>query len=256
MEIKKLAIFETYDDCLKSEREIFNKNFPGGPENVTKYFDNIKSNKELTQFSILFEARYEQNYSNHKIVSIEDVDIKNWSEVTLEQAEKLRENNYFQFVNSFHDKLIAAISNDPLFLNQVDWRELEQIVYQSLSGLGFDCELTRSAKDGGKDVVVKIKAKGAIDVYYIEVKHWRQKVGKTLVKHFLDVIVKDNAYKGLFLATNGYADTAINFVSEQKQEKLLLSDGEKIVTMCQLYSSVNSGVLINHDSLYDQIFIN
>jgi restriction system protein len=255
----KLAVFSNFKDCIRCERAIFNNNFPGGQKNVTQHYDNVKVLSEKKLFSIIYDSKYEKEFNDLKpteIITVSIDDFRKWTPITIEEAEKLRRFTYDQIVQTCHDELIKAISDNPSILDEVEWRELERIVFFSLQGLGFDCELTPSSKDGGKDVIVRVQVRGVIDIYYVEIKHWKQKVGKSEVKHFLEVIIKDEAYKGLFLATSGYTSAAIKIVNELKEQRIILDDGDKIVTICQLYSKLDDGIIINYNTLYNQIFYN
>ena len=77
--------------------------------------------------------------------------------------------------------LVIAIAENPEYLHDVEWRDLERILREVFETMGFDTKLTRSGKDGGFDLQLQCDESGKQKTFLVEVKHWMgsgKKVGK------------------------------------------------------------------------------
>jgi hypothetical protein len=85
--------------------------------------------------------------------------------------------------------LASIIAAQPQELINVEWRDLERLLFEVFEGLGFDTTLTRPAKDGGFDL--RLVADGF--TYFVEVKHWaeRSKVGEGIVSRFTEFVISN-----------------------------------------------------------------
>jgi len=121
------------------------------------------------------------------------------------------------------DALARSIAKDPEFLSQVEWRDLERTLGGVFEGLGFDVEVTRPGKDGGKDIILEWSIDGQPMRWYVEVKHWVDKaVGKAIMKHFLQITVRDGVKQGLLLSTGGFVPGAYQALSVVERRRLSL----------------------------------
>lgn len=141
--------------------------------------------------------------------------------------------------------LAECIARNPLELGNVEWRDLERLLAEAFAGLGFSVELTPPSRDGGKDLILRCQVFGRSASYYVEVKHWQcgKRVGPSVVREFLEVVVRDAIDGGLILSSSGYSAQATSLVMELGQHNLRLGGASKIVTVCRLYSEVRSGLL-------------
>lgn len=142
-------------------------------------------------------------------------------------------------------------------LGEVEWREMEHVIGQICKDIGLgEVEVTRSAKDGGKDVILRIRGAEQEDKFLIEIKHWTEpnRVGSREVQSFVEVLGKEDATGGLILASSGYTKNAFEAISSIKQFKLHLGDGAKIVSMCRHYVRHSAGLLLSDMSTQDLLF--
>ncbi|KJG55075.1 endonuclease [Photobacterium kishitanii] len=177
----------------------------------------------------------------------------------VQRAEKT-ENYDFKLVNilrsSLSDRLAKAIAQNPRYLMDIEWRELERVVQVVFEELGFSAELTPGSKDGGKDVILKCRISGFDHTYFIELKHWRsqQKVGGQAAQDFLKVIMNEEVNGGLFLSSYGYCDNAFEMLTEIDRQYLKFGNQEKIVTLCKQYVKSKSGIWSPTDGLANVLF--
>jgi hypothetical protein len=56
------------------------------------------------------------------------------------------------------------------------------------------------------------------------------------------VVLKENRNAGIFLSTFGYCDNAFEHLTEIDREKVRIGDQAKVISLCQRYSRVRSGI--------------
>jgi HJR/Mrr/RecB family endonuclease len=207
-----------------------------------------------SRFSHIALSEFHRKYPAN--VELVDVDLlRSW----LDREEKTEEYD-FRIVDSLRselsDKLARLIAENPNYLIDIEWRELERVVQTIFEGLGFASELTPGSKDGGKDVILRCKVDNAQHTYYVELKHWRskQRVGGNSTKEFLKVIVNEEVNGGLFLSTYGYCNNAFEMLTEIERKLLKFGDQDKIVSLCRQYVLSNSGLWSMPGSLIDSLF--
>ncbi len=147
-------------------------------------------------------------------------------------------------VRNLSEDLARLVAGNPQYLNEIEWRDLERLLGAVFDRLGFDVEVTPPAKDGGKDLVLTCVVNGHGKKYLVEVKHWRSghSVGSGLVKQFVHVLASEKAEHGLFLATYGYAASALEALTEIERKKVNLGREAKIVSLCQTFVRAESGI--------------
>lgn len=153
-------------------------------------------------------------------------------------------------------KLARLIAEDSRCLKAVEWRDLEKILAEVLEGLGFSVELTPGSKDGGKDIIVKCVISGLKHTYIVEIKHWRSgvRVGQSIVRDFLNVIIRERQQGGLFLSTSGYYDNVFESFSKIERQQLRFGDEKKVVSLCKTYVKAQSGIWSPPEPLTEVLF--
>lgn len=153
-------------------------------------------------------------------------------------------------------RLAAIIARNPAALNEIEWRDLERIIAEVFSGLGFNTILTPGSKDGGKDVILACTVSNETRSYIIEIKHWRSgvRVGHGATDEFLHVIARENRNGGLFLSTYGYCDNAFEHLTEIERRKLRFGTDDKVVSLCRNYVKAQAGIWSPPQQLDEVIF--
>jgi len=108
-------------------------------------------------------------------------------------------------------------------------REFEEIVAELFKGYGYSVELTKRTRDGGRDVIAINRNNVIIpQKYLIECKHWKDKVGVSVVRELLGVsAIEEERPSGLIVAsTSGFTKDAL-LLSEKDQAKWILSLKDK-----------------------------
>jgi hypothetical protein len=136
------------------------------------------------------------------------------------------------------------VANDPTGLDDLEWRDMERMLAAVFERLGFKVILTPGSKDRGKDLVLLCSVQGMHQSYAVEVKHWRSRkhVGKGYVSDFVKVVAKEQHDGGLFLATGGFTDDAIEALTEVQRETIKLGVDRKVIALCQTFVKAESGI--------------
>lgn len=158
-------------------------------------------------------------------------------------------------ITSFSKAMVLAVAASPRALDGYEWRDVERLLAEAFSGIGFDVQLTPGSKDGGKDILLKCTAHGKKFSYAIEVKHWRSgKVGSGVIKDFLQVIARESHDAGLVLANYGFSSGAIEVLSEIEQRQVHIGAERKIVSSCRTYVAARNGLVIPDNLLPHTFF--
>ena len=114
-------------------------------------------------------------------------------------------------------RLAAEIAKHPSLLSTVDRRAFERLIAELFNGLGYDVELTKQTRDGGKDIV--IKSVDSVNLrYLIECKRPDpgNKVNVATVRELLGVKTDDPASKALLVTTTDFTKDARQLIDRHK----------------------------------------
>lgn len=147
--------------------------------------------------------------------------------------------------------LAQEIVRSPDYLMHVEWRDLERLLGEVLSGLGFDVLVTRPGRDGGFDLELRCAEAGQPVLYLVEIKHWKapSRPGSEILERFFEVVMVNGASRGLLLSSSGYSVPALSGRSEIARQLVRLGDAEKIVALCQSYVRHTLGAWTPTDAL-------
>jgi HJR/Mrr/RecB family endonuclease len=177
-----------------------------------------------------------------KIELVDLLFLKHWLSKIETSIDKIDEVSIiFKAVN---DQIAKLIAENPNKLLELEWRDTERLVADVLSEFGFEVKLTPASKDGGKDIILECFNKQSRKSYIVEIKHWRsgQRVGSSLIKDFINVIINEKRDKGLYISSFGYTDNAFESLTEIDRQLVKFSDRNKIVGLCKLYTKKRTGI--------------
>lgn len=166
----------------------------------------------------------------------------------LEELEKNEKNDRQEAVEpsvhaavaNYARTLVSLVAANPRILDAIEWRDVERLVAEAFSGIGFNVTLMSGSKDGGKDIIIRYTLNGTTKVYLVQIKHWvGKRVGRKSAMEFVHVIASEAADGGVFLATSGYARTALEYLYEIDRTKVILGAREKIVSVCRRYQKLS-----------------
>lgn len=174
----------------------------------------------------------------------------------LERLKTVEPSLVVQAVAELSRALARLVAKNPRYLDEIEWRDMERLLAEMFSRFGFDVELTPGAKDGGKDIVLRCLVGGQGKTYLVEVKHWRslQKVGVKKLRQFVKVVAAEQAERGLFVSTYGYASEAIEALTEIEKQRINFGQESKVASLCKLFVRAESGLWSPPDALPEVLF--
>jgi hypothetical protein len=138
---------------------------------------------------------------------------------------------FLEINSQVNERFIALLAENPSLLKsqEIDSRLFEEIVAELWAGFGYDVELTKRTRDGGRDVVA-VRSHLLNERYLIECKHPR--VGKPIeiraVREIYGTLKHEQATKGVLATTTRFSRDAIEFIEAHKWEL----DGKDFDGLC------------------------
>jgi len=141
-------------------------------------------------------------------------------------------------VLAVHDDLIKSIAQNPDLLFQIHPRKFEEIIADIFSKRGYEVELTKATRDGGRDVVAVHELMGVRTKFLIECKRYARehKVSIGFVQRLLGVKVAEAANKAILATTSTFTRDARHFANTHVWD-LDLKDYDDIVRWIKAYST-------------------
>lgn len=126
-------------------------------------------------------------------------------------------------------ELIIALKQASYLLDKVTPRQFEEIVAEVFRSKGFEVDLTKRTRDGGKDIIAfHTDAMGIKNKYFVECKRYSEsnKISVDIVRSLYGVMnTIDGPNKAIIVTTSTFTDDARKFV---KQEATSIWDFELI----------------------------
>jgi len=151
--------------------------------------------------------------------------IPNFEELIEEEKEKEEERESFQFGESQISRIITDIYTDNSLFNRVESWEFEEVIAELLRSHGYKVEMTKRTRDGGFDLIALANLQGNIPFKaLVECKRYKDKVGVGIIRSFKEVVMSNNANKGIIVTTGLFTSGAWK---KQEQTPYLLDFKDK-----------------------------
>lgn len=139
-------------------------------------------------------------------------------------------------------ELVTSLKSDPELLSELNPRQFEEVTAEIFRAKGFEVELTKRTRDGGKDVIALHRDKLGIKTkYLIECKHYAEgnKVGVDVIRSLYGV--KNSRSGGnvaIVVTTSTFTSGAHDFVENEATTNLDLSlaDRDQLIEWLEEYS--------------------
>nr|WP_325180726.1 restriction endonuclease [uncultured Oscillibacter sp.] len=206
----------------------------------------LVSNRDFTHNAIktAFDVADKSNI-NLQVFGRKELD--KWFSTYKQPETFINNKNVHLMIKEFSRALAKRIAICPEEFIDIEWRELEQIIATVFSDFGYNVELTPSAKDGGKDVIVWYHGES----YIIEIKHWNKgnRVGKRYIREFLNIVIRENRKLGLYLSTSGYTTNAFETMTYIDKIHFRYGDKSSMQLLLKMYERVNNGFYVPSNNL-------
>ena len=114
---------------------------------------------------------------------------------------------------------IERLGQFPDELRQIDRRKFEEVVAEIFDGFGYEVELTKRTRDGGKDIIAVKRCEVNLK-FLIECK--RPNPGNPVriaaVRELWSVMDDERASKGILVTTTGFTADALSYVDKHMWE--------------------------------------
>ena len=138
-------------------------------------------------------------------------------------------------------ELVSCLQEHPHLLRNISPREFEEVVAELFRAKGYEVDLTKRTRDGGKDIIaVHTDSFGIRSKYFIECKHFAEtnKIGVEVVRALHGVKnTKDGPNKTIVATTSSFTEDARKFVEQEMASKwdMTLADYNDIERWLQDY---------------------
>lgn len=140
-------------------------------------------------------------------------------ELPIVIPEKEQRRSIIQVTDEVTRKLIEYFSRHPEELKNMNRRKFEELVAELFKGFGYDVELTKQTRDGGRDIIALKSGEVAVK-YLIECK--RPEPGNYVsiapVRELYGVKIHEGATKAILATTAHFSPDALRFFDTHKWE--------------------------------------
>ena len=121
-----------------------------------------------------------------------------------------------KLVVSVQQALIDIIERDPRRIFSISSRQFEEVIAEVFAKRGFDVELTKQTRDGGRDIVAIGSSMGIRHKYLIECKRYApsRNVSIAAVQRLYGVKIAERANKAILATTSGFTRDAREFAHQ------------------------------------------
>lgn len=111
---------------------------------------------------------------------------------------------------------ISLIKDKPDLLFNITPRQFEELIAELFHSFGFEVELTKATRDGGRDIIAVNETLDIKTKYLIECKRYspNNKVSVSIVQRLYGVKMSEAANKGILVTTSSYTRDAREFASK------------------------------------------
>lgn len=133
----------------------------------------------------------------------------------MEYLPELYEAQDFDLAYATASEIIREIQLNPQLLRNISSRQFEEVIAELFRSRGFQVELTKRTRDGGKDIIAISTDRLGIKLkYFVECKHYAEtnKVGVEVVRALHGVKnTKDGPNKTIIATTSSFTADAMDF---------------------------------------------
>jgi len=140
-------------------------------------------------------------------------------------------------------ELIRSLKADAQLLSEITSRQFEEIVAEVFKSKGYEIDITKRTRDGGKDIIaIHTDSLGIRNKYFIECKRYAEsnKIGVDVVRAIHGAkYTKDGPNKTIVVTTSTFTNDARKFVENEASSSwdLSLIDREQLLQWLGDYQS-------------------
>ncbi|MBO7395071.1 MAG: restriction endonuclease, partial [Ruminococcus sp.] len=164
-------------------------------------------------------------------------------------------------LKELNDELIDELMNEIMKISPYDF---ERLVVKLLISMGYGTmegnkdAVTPKSGDAGIDGIVRADKFG-FDSIYIQAKQWKQDilVSRPEIQKFIGALATtQGATKGIFITTSDFTKSAVEVITKQTQNKIILVNGKQLAKLMIEYNLGVSTVATYQVKRIDSDFFN
>lgn len=134
-------------------------------------------------------------------------------------------------------ELFKVIKENPLYIYEISSTKYEQLIAQMIEGFGYEVELTKKTRDGGKDIIAK-RRDVEDESFYIECKRFTSKmVNVSIVREFHSVLMLDKINRGILATSSNFTSDAKKLIERIKNSgcQINMKDFDGVYNWIDIY---------------------
>lgn len=126
------------------------------------------------------------------------------------------------------DYLVEKLRKQPQHLYELSPRQFEELLAELLTDMGWDVELTKETRDGGKDILAYLNTELGKILCLVEGKKYRydRKIGVGLVRSLYGSLCDHNASSAMLVTTSSFTADAKEFQKKYEYQLSLRDFGD------------------------------
>jgi HJR/Mrr/RecB family endonuclease len=139
-------------------------------------------------------------------------------------------------VHNIDDEIKKYFKNHPHKLYDLNPRKFEELIASILKDLGFDVELTKATRDGGRDIIASIRNAVTSFLAYVECKRFAadNRVGVGIIRKVAGVHYIRKPSKSIIVTTSFFTKDAVT-EAKSLENQLELKDFNDIKEWLRIY---------------------
>lgn len=119
-------------------------------------------------------------------------------------------------LSPINDKVLKYLSENPQAFYRLDDRGFEAVMAEIYNKLGYEVELTKATRDGGKDIMIRRPEILGDFIYYVECKKYAAKrhIGVGIIRNLVGTISTDRVNGGILATTSFFTKDAKDYILE------------------------------------------
>ncbi|HCG7974711.1 TPA: restriction endonuclease [Vibrio parahaemolyticus] len=152
------------------------------------------------------------------------------------ESKEIITDDAINLVTSIDDQIKIYLKKNPEKMYDLTPRKFEELVASILKDMGFDVELTKATRDGGRDIIAYVRNSVRSYLTHIECKKYApdNKVGVGIIREVMGVHNLRQATKSIIVTTGFFSRDAIK-EAEMAKNHLDLKDFNDLKCWLQQY---------------------
>lgn len=134
-----------------------------------------------------------------------------YQEELYSESEAESQEDSYAVITTIDDQVKVYFKNNPEKMYDLSPRKFEELVADILKDMGFDVELTKATRDGGRDIIAHIRNSVCSYLTHIECKKYApdNKIGVGIIREVMGVHQIRQATKSIIVTTSFFSKDAI-----------------------------------------------